>query len=383
MSNILIPIAGKAQRFIDRGYLLPKPLIVVDGKHMIEHAMDSIWWEPHRLIFVVRKDHVTNHAIDKILKKLYGQDVGIVVVDKVTQGTLCTCLLAEHLIDNDKPLVIYTPDVMFRPYWNPTDMKGDGIILTFKANNPAHSYVKLDHAEYVIQTAEKEVISSDAAVGVYGFRRGSDFVAAAKRMIEKQITTNGEYYVCPVYNEIGYGQVSIERVEKMHVLGTPEDVEFFNRVSKIFGKTKPVALCSDHSGFELKEIAKQILESRDIKYIDFGTYVDTDCDHYDFLFQAVRAIEDGSCDFGMSFCRTGQAFNIAANKVDKIRSALVIDQYMAEHAVRHNAANFFSVPTKYVQWDELNAIVAALMNNTFDGGRHANRIQKMERLYEK
>jgi len=380
MINLLIPIAGRAQRFIDAGFTAPKPLIMVDNQHMIDWAMESIDHSNCRLIFIVRQDHITSFSIDRILKEKFGEDVVIVTVSEITRGTLETCLVAKDHIDLDEPLIIYTPDVCFDPVFDPQDfidMDIAGLLLTFKANNPAHSYARLDEAGNVVETVEKKVISDQAAVGVYCFKYGGAFVQAAEGMIAKNITTNGEFYVCPIYNYTG-GTTRTRLVDKMHVLGTPGDVEFFsNRVIPAFG-TKPVALCADHSGFEAKEIMKQVLTERNIRFIDFGTYVARDCDHHDFISQVIRHIHDGTCHFGMGFCRSGQGFNIAANKAKGIRSALIFDTFTAEHARRHNAANFFAMPAKYLNESVMNDIVDALQNNSFDGGRHMTRIQKIE-----
>lgn len=380
--NIVIPIAGKAQRFIDEGFQLPKPLIMVKDRHMIDWAMDSIHHSCGRLIFIVRRDHINAHSIDKILKNTYGSDTEIVVVDKVTRGSVSTCLLAKDLINNADPLLIYTPDVYFEPQFDPSKIVNsfDGFILTFKANSPAHSYAALDGQGNVIRTAEKEVISHHAAVGVYYFKRGSAFVSCAESMIHNEQTTNGEFYICPLYNTLiqDGALVGVQEVEKMHVLGTPKDLDFFtDNVLCRFGD-KPVALCSDHSGFYAKEEAKKVLDKYNIPFVDFGTYVDTDCDHHDFLWQAARQIKSGLCGFGMAFCRTGQGFNIAANKINGIRSALVFDEYTAEYAIRHNCANFLCVPEKYVTNDDFNLMINILRVTTFDGGRHATRIQKVE-----
>ena len=68
--NLVIPIAGKAQRFLDKGYTSPKPMIMVKDQMMIDLAMSSIKYDECQLIFVVRKDHIYTFSIDKILHKL-------------------------------------------------------------------------------------------------------------------------------------------------------------------------------------------------------------------------------------------------------------------------------------------------------------------------
>lgn len=381
MINLVIPIAGKAQRFIDKGFLVPKPLIMIEDKHMIDWAMDSIKYDECHLIFIVRKDHITNYSIDSVLREKFGDKIQIIALNEVTRGTLCTCLKAKHFIDNQDPLVIYTPDVYFGPQWDPMEavrQNLDGLLLTFKANSPDHSYVKLAPNGKVIEAKEKEVISDQAAVGVYYFKHGADFVRFGEAMVESEVTTNGEFYVCPVFNYlVSNNNVQTKLVEKMHVLGTPPDLDFFvNKTLKTFGD-KPIALCCDHSGFQAKQKIKEVLAARGITFIDFGTYVENDCDHYDFLSQAVRHINAGTCDFGMAFCRSGQGFNIAANKARDIRSALVYDAFTAEFAVRHNAVNFFCIPGREI--DNMDVIVDNIINNNFDGGRHMTRIQKIER----
>ena len=76
----------------------------------------------------------------------------------------------------------------------------------------------------------------------------------------------------------------------------------------------------------------------------------------------------------MGFCRTGQGINILANHLDRIRSALVVDKYTAEYALRHNCVNFFSIPEKYVSEDTLDNMVKIWKETTFDGGRHMTRM---------
>ena len=378
--NLLLPIAGKAQRFLDAGYTMPKPLIMSQSKHIIDWSMDSIDTKDCNIIFAVRLEHINNFSIDDILRDKFGDDITIVVVDRVTDGSVSTCLLAKEHINNDLPLIIYTPDVYFQNQFDPNDIDEDldGFLLTFKANSPAHSYIELDDEGLALRTAEKEVISQNAAVGVYYYKTGKMFVDYAEEMISKNIRTKNEFYICPMYNLMirDGSKVGIAQVEKMHVLGTPAELEFFvEYVTPKFG-AKPIALCCDHSGFRMKEVAKRRLEKHGVPYIDFGTYVDKDCDYNEFVTQAAAAVKNKVCDFGMAFCRTGQGVNILANHIDGIRAALVIDEYTAEYAVRHNCVNFFSIPEKYVSEAEMDKMIEIWKTASFDGGRHMTRMKK-------
>jgi dTDP-glucose pyrophosphorylase len=298
MSNkpiLLVPIAGRGQRFVDDGYHMPKPLIMVDDKHIIDWSFKSINKDEYDIIFVVRKEHVYNFGLDTILKDKFGSEIKIIEVEKITSGTVASCLLAKQYINNDTQLVIYTLDVYFENNFSIKSVENcDGFILTFKANNPAYSYAELGENGLVKRTAEKEVISENAAVGIYYFKKGSDFVKYSEDMINRDIRTNNEFYVCPLYNLMiaDNKNVKTSQVEKMYLMGTPNELNFFkNNINKKFGN-KPIALCSDHSGFELKKITMEILSNNNIKFIDFGTYVKKDCDYNDYIKQAAQFIRD-------------------------------------------------------------------------------------------
>ena len=103
----------------------------------------------------------------------------------------------------------------------------DGGIVSFEATHPKWSFAKLGEDGFVTEVAEKKPISNIATVGVYYWRKGSDYVKYAEQMIDKDIRTNGEFYVCPVYNEaIGDDKkIKVFSIDKMWGLGTPEDLE--------------------------------------------------------------------------------------------------------------------------------------------------------------
>ena len=81
--NLLLPIAGKAQRFIDAGYTMPKPLILAKNKHVIDWALDSVDVSECNLIFMVRVDHIYNFSIDKILKQKFAKNNTIIKIIKL------------------------------------------------------------------------------------------------------------------------------------------------------------------------------------------------------------------------------------------------------------------------------------------------------------
>lgn len=226
--NILLPIAGNGQRFVDQGYETIKPLIPVGNQCIIEKAMESIDRANGRLIFVLRKEHADRYSLDVKLKAMFGDSISLLLLDAPTDGALSTCLHAAPLIDNHDPLVIFTPDCHFTPQFSLSRMAGewDGAVSVFPSRSSAHSYVALDSNDLVVRAAEKEVISSHAVGGLYYFKKGSTFVHFAKEQIRYNMRTKGEFYICPVFNLlINAGmRVGIDRNTQHTVLGTPEDL---------------------------------------------------------------------------------------------------------------------------------------------------------------
>jgi RpiB/LacA/LacB family sugar-phosphate isomerase len=380
--NVLVPMAGLGSRFQKEGFTVPKQLINVRDKHLIDLSLACLDLKNCNLIFIIRDDHIYNFRMNEILQQKFGSHVQVVVLDHLTRGSVESCLHARKYIDNDEPLIIHTLDIEFSPKFDPHtlyDLDADGILLTFQSNSPNYSYARLE-GDYVKETAEKKSISSNACVGIYGFKRGSDFCFYANQMIQQDIRTNNEFYIAPLYNLLinDNKKIIASSVEKMHVFGTPEEFYFYKKnVIKRLGD-KPIALCADHSGFQAKEETKKILTEMQLPFIDFGTIVDRECNYKDYIGQATKAIIEGECDFAFGFCRTGQGVNICANKFKGVRSALIYDSYAMEMAIRHNCANFFAIPTKHFGSQEIKEFLAIALSTTFDGGRHQIRVQEIE-----
>ena len=174
----------------------------IRDRHVIDWALESVDLSECNLIFMVRVDHIYNFSIDKILKQKFGDEIKIVKVDKVTRGALETCTLAKEHINNELPLIIYTPDVNFGPKFSPSSIgnEADGFLLTFTANSPDHSYSDYGEDGIVTNVVEKEVISKEANVGLYYFKTGHMFLQYANEMLTKNILVKNEFYIAPMYN---------------------------------------------------------------------------------------------------------------------------------------------------------------------------------------
>ena len=232
--NILIPMAGLGSRFSNAGYVFPKPLIEVKNKPMIQLVVENLNIDA-KYTFIVLKEHIEKFNIDKMLK-LIKPNCNIVSTDGITEGAASTTLLAKKYINSDNPLIIANSDQYIE--WNPSEVLYsflnkdiDGGILTFPSTHPKWSYAKIDGNGFVTEVAEKNPISNHATVGVYFWKKGSDYVSSAEEMIRKNIRVNNEFYVCPVYNQAieNNKKIVIKEIDKMWGIGTPEDLENFLR----------------------------------------------------------------------------------------------------------------------------------------------------------
>jgi NDP-sugar pyrophosphorylase family protein len=236
MINIVIPMAGSGKKFAEKGYTFPKPLIEIKGKPMIEWVVKNLTpSREHRFIFICNREHYEKYRLGAMLT-LLSPSCKTVILNAPTQGAASTILLAKEYLDNGDELIVANSD----QYVNASldDMiktaeknKVDGLIMTFKSTHPKWSFAKVGPDGLVMETAEKNPISEHATVGIYYFKQGKDFIAAAENMIKKDIRTNNEFYVCPVYNELILRdkKINIYEIppENMFSWGTPEDLEYF------------------------------------------------------------------------------------------------------------------------------------------------------------
>ena len=236
MLNIVVPMAGRGSRFADAGYALPKPLIEVHGVPMIRLVIANLTpATPHRFHFLIQRAHEEAHGLGALLRD-WAPGATVTPIDGITEGAACTVLLARKLIDSDDPLMIANCDQYIDAdidAYLAAQGDADGLIMTMWADDPKWSFVRRDAAGRVTQVVEKEVVSNEATVGIYNFRRGRDFVRAADGMIAADQRVNGEFYVAPVYDMLiaegariecfGIGGVG----SGMHGLGVPADLDAF------------------------------------------------------------------------------------------------------------------------------------------------------------
>ncbi len=142
-------------------------------------------------------------------------------------------------------------------------------------------------------------------------------------------------------------------------------------------KGKTIAIASDHAGFEKKQVIKQFFEEQGIACKDFGCFLNESCDYPDFAHAIAGAIDRGEYEIGITFCGSGQGISITANKHQNVRSAICWNAEIGALARQHNDANICAIPARFVTDEEAVAIVKAYLSASFEGGRHARRIEKI------
>ena len=230
--NVLIPMAGAGSRFVTAGYSFPKPLIDVKGQPMIQVVVENLNIDAN-YIYVVQKSHREKFNLDTLLN-LITPNCTIIDVDSVTEGAACTALLAKKFIDNNDPLFFANSDQFVEWdsnefFYKMNENDCDGGIPVFKSTHPKWSFAKIDDDGFVTEVQEKNPISNLATIGFYYWKKGSDFVKYAEEMIFQDLRVNGEFYVCPVYNNAikDGSKVRTFDTPKMWGLGTPEDLNYY------------------------------------------------------------------------------------------------------------------------------------------------------------
>jgi len=239
MINILIPLAGKNQFFPEAEYPFPKPLIEFNAKTMIEHIIynfSSIAKEK-QFIFIVNSEDCKKYHLDNVLNILTNQTCKIIKLDNETKGAACSAMMAVEYINNDMPLIISNADQLFDISLDEVINNfgnSDAGVITFESIHPRWSYVRLNSENKVTETAEKRPISKNAIAGFYYFRKGSDFISSSSKMIKKDASVDGHYYISPTLNEMVLENkiINIFKIEnnKYHTFYTPQKIKEYERL---------------------------------------------------------------------------------------------------------------------------------------------------------
>ena len=150
-------------------------------------------------------------------------------------------------------------------------------------------------------------------------------------------------------------------------------LDFYNRTIHVAG---------DHGGFKMKSSIRARVETRFKDVVDYGCPNEDSCDYPDYGKKVAEAVQassaEGKTDFGILFCSTGQGMAMTANRYPGVRAALCWDVDIARLAREHNNANVLCIPSKHLRQDEIEDIIYVFFTTQFEGGRHEQRVNKIE-----
>ncbi len=238
--NIIITMAGLGSRFKKAGYTVPKYMIEVNGKNLFQWSMLSLAdfnkQKNVKYIFVVRKEDNSKNFILDEAQKMGITDVNIIELDELTDGQATSALLAKKYWNEDEEMIVYNIDTYVEPNEiKYSDISGDGFIPCFNAEGDHWSFVKLNDNGDAIEVREKSRISDNCTIGLYYFKSCKLYEKIYNEYYKDgQNLEKNEKYIAPLYNYmISKGlSVRISNIpyDKVHVLGTPEEVESFRRL---------------------------------------------------------------------------------------------------------------------------------------------------------
>ncbi len=138
-----------------------------------------------------------------------------------------------------------------------------------------------------------------------------------------------------------------------------------------------IAIGCDHAGPEYKNEISNLLKSKGVEVINYGTDSFESVDYPDFIHPTAKAVNDHIADKGIIICGSGNGANMTANKYKNVRSALCWNKEIVSLARSHNDANILSIPARFVSLPQALEMVNTFLETPFEGGRHTQRINKI------
>ncbi len=234
--TIVIPMAGLSSRFMKAGYTLPKYMLYVKNKSLFRLAVESFekYFETVRFVFIARDVFDTERFIKEECELLGIKEFSVVMLDQPTRGQAETVIKGVEGagIKDDESILIFNIDT-FRPGFSfPEKIKEwDGYLEVFEGSGANWSYAKTesDDSTRVIETAEKQEISTHCSTGIYYFKKAGEFVAAYNENLVNPIKGVPELYVAPLYNFLirDGKNIHIDIIPRTSVIfcGVPQEYE--------------------------------------------------------------------------------------------------------------------------------------------------------------
>ncbi len=236
--DVVITMGGLGSRFRKAGYTVPKYMIEAKGKTLFEWSMislDGYKKDVNQYIFIAMKEEGIDMEgfIKEKCQELEIDNYHLILLDYLTDGQATTATLAEKYWNKEHALLIYNIDTYVEPgQMNSEELKGDGFIPCFKAEGDHWSFVRLDEQERVVEIKEKQRISDHCTLGAYYFKTCGLYKKLYDEYYsEEKNLVKGEKYVAPLYDYLlsKGGEIYISDIapERVHVLGTPEELQYF------------------------------------------------------------------------------------------------------------------------------------------------------------
>lgn len=233
--QVIIPCAGESKRFFDAGYEKIKQLLVVNGKTVLEHVIDNFRQPDTQFYFLFQQKHWTQYEAEltEVLERAAIQ-YRVILIETLTDGAVNTALLAVPYLDMQDKLIIANSDQWvdwnlstFLETMDAVEAAGGMPIFTDELQENKWSFVSVDDHMRIQEVRAKDAFTKLAVVGIYYFAHAAFFVYYGQEMLAANKRVNGEFYVCPVFNELILDQqrVFAYPVTTMVGLGTPADFE--------------------------------------------------------------------------------------------------------------------------------------------------------------
>ena len=250
--KVVIPMSGMSSRFAAAGYDIPKYLIEVDGRMVIEHIV-NLYPRDSDFVFIINDKHKKETNIVEVLDKLVDKKK-IVTIPRHKKGPVFSVSEFDELIDDEEEVIVNYCD--FSIYWDYGNFKAfvdatecDGCVICYTGFHPHmlgsdnYAFCRTDENNKILEVREKQPFTDDkmsefASAGNYYFRKGSYIKKYFKQLMDEDININGEYYVSLIYNLLiqdGLNNLVYE-VPYMLQWGTPFDLDIYNSWSNYYRK---------------------------------------------------------------------------------------------------------------------------------------------------
>jgi len=250
--KVIIPMSGMSSRFSATGYTIPKYMIEIDGKKVIEHIVD-LYPKDSEFLFIINDKHEKETDIVSLLENLV-ENKTIVTVPKHKRGPVFSVANFLYLIDDDEQVIVNYCDFSidwdydnFREFVDTTEC--DGCVICYTGFHPHmlgsdnYAFCRTDKSNKILEVREKQPFTDDkmsefASAGNYYFRKGRYIKKYFRQLMDEDININGEYYVSLIYNLLIHDDLTSLVYEVPHMLqwGTPFDLDIYNSWSNYYRK---------------------------------------------------------------------------------------------------------------------------------------------------